>query len=348
MQDSGRFSQEQSPSMLQQLAAFVILVAGMRAASAIVVPFLLAVFVAIICAPLFLWMRQRGWPPVLASIVVVLLLLVLGGGVIGLVVKALEGFASNLPTYQDQLESRRQALLEWLGERRGDAFQEFIAGSWDTEAMVNAAGNLVASATNLLSNTFLIILTILFLLLESAGIPQKLRSLPSRNRRTAYQLNQVVERVRNYMAIKACTSGATGILIFCGLYWLGIDYPLLWAILAFFFNFVPNIGSFIAAFPALVLAFLQDGSSGLLWAGGIYLAVNIVIGNLIEPRVMGHGLGLSTLVVFLSLIFWSWVLGPFGMLLSVPLTMFVKSLLEHHEGYEGLALLLGEEESGKP
>ena len=134
---------------------------------------------------------------------------------------------------------------------------------------------------------------------------------------------------------------ATGVLVAAWLRIVGVDYALLWGLLAFLLNYIPSIGSFIAAVPAVMLAFLQLGpGDGIVTAIG-YLVINTVIGNFIEPRVMGEGMGLSTLVVFLSLIFWGWVLGPVGMLLSVPLTMIMKIALEASDETRWIAVLLG-------
>ena len=128
---------------------------------------------------------------------------------------------------------------------------------------------------------------------------------------------------------------------------MGLDFPLLWGLLAFLLNYIPNIGSIIAAVPAVLLALVQIGPGRAIVIAGGYVAINLLIGNLIEPRVMGQGLGLSTLVVFLSLIFWGWVLGPVGMLLSVPLTMTLVMALESQEDTRRYALILTRSKSRK-
>jgi len=133
----------------------------------------------------------------------------------------------------------------------------------------------------------------------------------------------------------------TGIVVTVWFTIIGVDFLILWGLLAFLFNFVSNIGSIIAAIPAVLLAFVQSGFDLALLAIGGYAVINISVGSFIEPRVMGRGLGLSTLVVFLSLIFWGWVLGPVGMLLSVPLTMIVKVILESDEQTRWIAVMLG-------
>jgi len=150
-----------------------------------------------------------------------------------------------------------------------------------------------------------------------------------------------MDSLNKYLAIKTIFSLATGILVGIWLFILGVDYPILWGLLAFLLNYVPNIGSIIAAIPACLVALIQLGPVYALSAALGYLVLNIAIGSILEPRFMGRGLGLSTLVVFLSLVFWGWVLGPVGMLLSVPLTMIVKIALEGRDDTRKMAILLG-------
>jgi len=154
--------------------------------------------------------------------------------------------------------------------------------------------------------------------------------------------------VQRYMAIKTWMSLMTGCVVALWLYIIGVDYPLLWGLLAFLLNYVPNIGSIIAAVPAVLLALIQLGGGSAILAGAGYLVVNMAIGNFLEPRVMGKGLGLSTLVVFISLVFWGWVFGPVGMLLSVPLTMTIKIALDSNEETRWASVLLGSETGPPP
>jgi predicted PurR-regulated permease PerM len=135
----------------------------------------------------------------------------------------------------------------------------------------------------------------------------------------------------------------TGLVIWLWLTLIGVDFAALWAMLAFLLNFVPNIGSVIAAIPAVLLALVQLGPGPALLTMVGYMVVNVVIGSLIEPKIMGRGLGLSTLVVFVSLVFWGYVLGPAGMLLSVPLTMVLKIALDSNPQTRPAAILLGPE-----
>jgi predicted PurR-regulated permease PerM len=184
----------------------------------------------------------------------------------------------------------------------------------------------------------------MFIVAEASTLPDKLRSLSRNADRQIENLRRVAEGVNSYMMIKTATSFLTGLLVAIGLLLLGVDFALLWGLLAFLLNFIPTFGSIIAAVPAVGIALLQFAPDEL-WkpvvAAAWYLVVNMLISYLIEPNWMGRGMGMSALVVFVSLIFWGWVLGPVGMFISVPLTMTVQIALEASDDTRWLAVLLG-------
>jgi predicted PurR-regulated permease PerM len=185
------------------------------------------------------------------------------------------------------------------------------------------------------------LLTVIFILFEASAMPKKLQLALKNPQQSFDHFARVTHSVQSYLMIKSAVSLLTGAAVVLWLVILDVDYPILWGLLAFLLNYVPNIGSIIASVPAILLALVQHGIvSALLVAGG-YVIVNVVVGNIIEPRFMGKQLGLSPLVVLLSLIIWGWVLGPVGMLLSVPLTMIVKIALETTEESRWIAILLG-------
>jgi predicted PurR-regulated permease PerM len=187
----------------------------------------------------------------------------------------------------------------------------------------------------------MILLTVVFILLEASGLPLKLRAAMGDPEASLVPYKEFLESVNRYLLIKTAMSLLTGICVIVWLSILKIDYPVLWGLVAFLLNYVPNIGSIIAAVPVILLGFVQYGfASALLVAGG-YLAVNTVFGSILEPKILGKGLGLSTLIVFVSLVFWGWILGPVGMLLSVLLTMIVKIALQSRQETRWIAILLG-------
>ena len=211
---------------------------------------------------------------------------------------------------------------------------------FDPAGAAKLLGRLLSGFGGLLANSMLIILTVLFLMVESTSLPEKLRSISRNPDKTLGDLAAFMASVNHYLVIKAVMSLITGLAIALYLVILGVDFAIIWGSLAFFMNFVPYIGSIIAAIPAVTLALLDAGPVIALSVAAGFVAVNIVVGNVLEPRYMGKGLGLSTLVVFLSLLFWGWIFGPVGMFLSTPLTMIVKIALENDPRSRWISVLL--------
>jgi predicted PurR-regulated permease PerM len=207
--------------------------------------------------------------------------------------------------------------------------------------MMSLAGGIFSALSSVLTNGFLILLTVVFILLEAADLPKKLRIVLKNPERSLSTIERFGQHAKRYLVIKTLISAAVGLVIWLWLLILGVDYPVLWGTLSFLLNYVPNIGAIIAALPVALLALVQLGvGSALLTVLG-FAVVHIVVWNIIEPKLTGKGMSLSTLVVFLSLVFWGWVLGPIGMILSVPMTSLVKIALESYEKTQGLAFMLG-------
>ena len=339
--------QSSGVSFLITAAAFVIVVAGMRAAESILVPFLIAVFVAVICMPSLSWLQKKGIPKALAMLIVIVGIAIIGMLMAALIGTSLDDFSRDLPGYQALLQEKAQSLVSWLRESGVSIPENWISDAFNPGAAMNFAAGLLSKLGNVFTNAFLILLTVIFILLEASSVPVKLRIISDNPESSGAHFDKFIKNVNRYMAIKTLTSLGTGVAVAIWLIILGVDYPLLWGVLAFLLNFVPSIGSIIAAVPAVLLALIQLGIGTALWAGLGYLVVNVLIGSIIEPRIMGRGLGLSTLVVFLSLVFWGWVLGPVGMLLSVPLTMTLKIALDSREDTRRIAVLLGSEASAE-
>lgn len=341
MQAAGGFSG--AARTLFVLAAFIIVVAGMRSAESLMVTFLLSGFFAIVCAPPFSLMRAKGLPAWLSLIVVVIFIVLIQLVFITIVTTSLGELSRNMPVYQERLLGLTGETLNILAGWGIDVPREKLLQHFDPGMIFKIAANALGSLGGVLSNSFLIILTVIFMLFEGASLPAKLRLAFGESSNHMQHIQHFLDTVKKYTTIKAVISFLTGLAIYVWLWILDVDFPLLWATIAFLFNFVPNIGSIIAAVPAVLLALIQLGPITALLTVAGYLVVNMVMGNIIEPRYLGKGLGLSTLVVFLSLVFWGWVLGPVGMLLSVPLTMLIKIALESSEETQWLAILMGPE-----
>lgn len=329
-------------------AALVLVIAGLRAAEAIVIPLLLALFLAVIGAPPVFALRRRGVPGPLAVLGVVAALGVIAAAVGAVVGNSLADFTASLPLYQDRLREQTALLFAWAVRRGLELSEQELLGMVEPGAVMVLVARLLSGLGGALANAALIALTVVFILLEAADFPGKLRVALGSTDASLDRFRAFAGELQSYLKIKTVVSLATGLLITLWLGFLGVDFPVLWGMLAFLLNYIPNIGSILAAIPAVLLASVQLGGGAALAAAAGYLLVNFVIGNVLEPRIMGRGLGLSTLVVFLSLVFWGWVFGAVGMLLSVPLTMTIKLALESSPGTRWAAVLLGPDGNSAP
>ncbi|MFW6011001.1 MAG: AI-2E family transporter [Desulfosalsimonas sp.] len=328
-------------------ACFVVIVAGMRSSATILVPFLLSVFIAIISTPPLFWLQRKGVPKILAILFILSVILALTTLLIQFLSGSVADFTSRLPFYQSRLMKESVRLIEWLNERGIQVSEQMLREYFDPGMAMQMAARTLTGLSGVLTNAFLILITVIFILFEAAWFPEKIRTAFKDPEKSLYNFSRFIKSVNQYLALKTVFSIATGLCVWIFLAILGLDFAPLWGLLAFLLNYVPNIGSIIAAIPPILLALAQLG----LWHAVIcsigFTVVNMAIGNFLEPRFMGSGLGLSTLVVFLSLVFWGWVLGPVGMLLSVPLTMIFKIAMESNPETRWLAVMLGNEPQRK-
>ncbi|MCP4202758.1 MAG: AI-2E family transporter [bacterium] len=325
-------------------AAGVIVVAGLRAAGAVLIPFMFAIFLALIGFPIVEWLCRKGVRLSLAVLVTVLLecaaLSILGY----LISSTFNEFARAAPAYLNGLVEKTRALLTTLQERGIDLSTWISPDRLDAGAIMDLAGGIVrgtvkgvASFVSYVLLVFVILITAMF---EVVALPEKLKrtrygKLVSRN------VKGVMADIQRYLGVKTLVSFATGVLVGLGVWIVDLPVPLFWAVLAFLLNYIPAIGSIIAAVPAVLVALVQQGWGTALVVAILFLAINFLLGNLIEPVLMGRQFGLSTLVVFMAMVFWGWIWGPIGMILSVPLTMIIKIVLEQSEELRWLAVLMG-------
>lgn len=334
----------QKNHILTTLAAICIIIASMKAAAPILNPLFLSIFIAVICIPSLAWLNKKGLSSTLA-VMLVMSALIITIGILGVyVASSVDQFSQQLPIYQHNLKQQTAFMVQWLdahGMQQAvniDIFKEFNA----SKAM-KFVGGLITSLGLVFADMFLIQLTVIFILFEGYALPRKIQ-VAFGDSSFNHHSQEIINSINQYLAIKAITSLVTGLLIVVWLSILGVDFPILWGVIAFMLNFVPTIGSIIAAIPTMLLSLVQLGVDSTLLVALGYLTVNTVVGNIWEPRIMGKGLGLSTLVVFLSLTFWGWVFGTVGMLLSVPFTMIAKIVLEKNPQTRWIAVFLGSED----
>ncbi len=328
-------------NVIVSFAAFVIIIAGLKASTQIIVPFLLAIFIAVLCAPLMIWLKAKKVPSALAILSVVLIFFLLAatfGTVIG---ASLSAFYQDLPEYEQKLQQQGQALIAWLQGIGVDIDQAILSDYIDPGAAMKMVAQVFSGLGGVLTNTFLILFSVVFILFEASDFPSKLRRALGNQTKAIEHFQRFSDSVQRYLLIKTLVSIGTGIFAGIMLAIIGVDYAILWGMIAFLLNYIPNIGSILAAVPPMLIAMIQLGPMSSLFVAVLYMVINTVFGNVIEPRFMGRSLGLSTLVVFISLVFWGWVFGPVGMLLSIPLTMVVKIALEDSSRHRWVAILLG-------
>ena len=302
---------------------------------------LLAAFLAIVLSPPYGFMRRKGIPDAIALIVMILGLGFIALLAVTILKTSLDQFITALPGYEANLRLQMEGIWAWLEAQGVDTPKKLIADNLDPQFVMRYAGRVARALSGMLGQTLLIFIVVAFMLVEASGLHRKIHAIPGVSQRSIAALDKNFENVRRYVSLKSIMSLLTGALVTAWLWLLDIDNALFMGLLAFFLNFVPTIGSFIAAVPGVVLAFILLGPGMAAVAAIGYTVINVGVSNVIEPRYMGQGLGISPLVIILSLIFWGWLLGPIGMLLSVPLTMAVKAGLEMGEATKTFALLLG-------
>jgi len=255
--------------------------------------------------------------------------------------KSVADFNQALPEYQVCLNLLTEKVTSLLLSKGIDIRDAGIIKAIDPGFVMSFANTLLTGLADALSKSVLIIFTTMFMLFDVLDFPKKFASVQgSSGEKTLQQISQVIESTNSYTAIKALVSLFTGILVWFGLMLIGIDFALLWGALAFSLNFIPNIGSALAAIPPVLLGLIQFCPTKTPVIIALYLVVNLIMGNVVEPKIMGKRLGLTTLTVFLSLVFLGWLYGPVGMLLSVPLTMVVKSIAMNNPGSRWFSVLI--------
>ena len=356
-------------------ASGVIVVAGLREVRAIAVPFLIALFLCVLSVPLLMWLIRHRVPRPLAVAATVLANVAAVGALLLLVGTSVNALAGSLPRYQARAEAWSSSAFGWLEERgvdtselawlhsgstdaptvdldgrggeSGEPDADDVADSAATQgeligigALVEVVGSTVRGIASLVTLTLMIFLIMVFVLAEAPVLPRKLENAFGWRMEEFGRWDKARREIQRYLVIKTLVSLATGLLVGLWTWALGVDYALLWGVIAFALNYVPSVGSIVAAVPAMILALIDAGAATALGVGAGYLVVNVSLGNFLEPHLLGRRLGMSTLVIILSLLFWGWLWGPLGMLLSVPLTMVLRIVLENTDDFRWVAQLI--------
>ncbi len=354
---------DQNPGLrfLFTLAVAVIVIQGLRFAQPVLLPTAVALFLAVICLPAVFWLTNRRVPRLLAILATVLAVASMLGLLILVASLQLPDLVARVEIQIGALtvpiEGMLRSFSAWWPFVEYGELMGAVQGLLDFGRLAAFATGATTWALSFLSSVFLVFLILVFALGEAAVLPHKLRAIAGDGIASDERMQKVVDEVQGYLVIKTLVSLATGVLLGLWTWFMGLELPILLGLIAFALNYVPTIGSVIASVPALLLALIEVDPAtaafvgvnvqSTLIVGAGYLAVNIVFGNWLEPTLMGRRLGLSTLVVILSLVFWGWLWGPLGALLSVPLTMIVKIMLENTKDLKWVAVLLDKDAPGR-
>lgn len=369
--ESGSSVPARGARFLMISAALVLVVAGLREIRPIALPFLVAIFLSVLSAPLLSWQLRHRVPKPIAIVLTVLANMGVLAGMVLLVASSVGQLSEALPDYRQRVEIRAAETLDWLEDRGIDTSQlawlqdrgldgvsgadvppdsreepgrngteELSAGFIGVDALFQVFTNMLRGIATVLTMLLLVVLMMVFLLAEASKLPAKLEGALGWSRTDLDRMAKAQGEVQRYLVYKTLISALTGLLVGVWVSLLGVSFPVLWGLIAFLLNYIPNLGSIIAALPPMLLALIDQGPGTALLVGLGYGLVNVTLGNFVEPHLMGRRLGISTLVVFLSLVFWGWLWGPLGMLLSVPLTMILRIALENTEDFRWLAQMI--------
>lgn len=355
--------------VLLMLASFVVVIAGLRAASEMLVPIALGLFLAVLSLPILNWLHKRGVPRPGAICMTIGFDLLILSVIVLLASVAIPEFQAKKLDYAKALQARAESIAVTIDTQLDklssfvDQFDEnpdkvtdpaektrlippvgeLVKENWDNKIIIEWLGQtaVLGRITSLASKSFFVLIIMIFVLAESGRYTEIIKAVVRVRGPDLRGFQNSSQDLQKYLGIKTGASAVTGILAWVSCTLLGIDFPVLWGLVAFIFNYIPAIGSILAAIPPIILALIQ---MGFWWAVAVlicYLIINITIGNFIEPMLLGERFGISTLVVIISVLFWGFVWGPVGMFLAVPLTMLVKVMLDNSSDLKWISVLMG-------
>jgi AI-2 transport protein TqsA len=314
--------------MLLGAASAVVVLAGVRATAWLIGPVFLALVVVVALSPVQGWLRRHGWPAWLTTIVLIVLVIGVLAVLALVVVVSLAKLATLLPQYADradELQASLAAALDRFGVPAGQL--QAAAADVDPGRLVSWIGTLLAGLSGAVTSVVFLVCLLLFLSIEAGGMDRRLAVVAADRPGLDTALRSFARSTRSYLVVSTVFGLIVGVLDSAVLAVVGVPLPLLWGVLAFITNYVPNVGFVIGLVPPALLALLTLGWPEMLVVIAAYCALNFVIQSLIQPRFVGDSVGLSMTVTFVALVFWAWLLGPVGALLAIPLTLLIKALL---------------------
>lgn len=352
------------------LACVVVIVAGLKAAATLFIPVLMGLFLAILSLPILNWIDGKGLPRPLAVLMTVAIDLLIIGGIALIASGVIPDFQKKGGEYADKLRKQAYSFSEsmdqniqkiaglWNENESGNpgedeilipaqppipTFKELLNRYWDSNRIVDMIGgvDVVSRFTSLASTSFFVMVIMIFILSESGRYGRKVKDVIRVRGPDLRRFQNSSRDIQKYLAIKTGASALTGILAGLVCKAFDVDFPILWGLVAFLFNYIPAIGSIIAAIPSVILSLIDNGFWPAMGVLLCYLIINVTIGNFLEPMLLGDRFDISTTVVILSVILWGYIWGPVGMFLAVPLTMVIKVMLDNSPDLRWISVLIG-------
>ena len=323
-------------------ASFVVIIAGVKMASQVVVILFLAIFISSIFSTLLKVLQKKHIPRLFSYFIILLIVSGIGVMLAYVINISLNDFLTNLPTYEEKLKNTILNLLHFAQDSGIQIDKAKIMGALNFNSFFGFTTNIIGSIGTFLSKFLLVVIGVAFILAESKSFQTKLRVIFRNNAKKLEHFNLFSFNIQKYFVVKSFTSFLTGFIITIVLTLFGVDYPVLWGVIAMLFNFVPVVGSIIASIPAVLLTFMNLDINTTIWVIVLYVIINISISNILAPKLMGKELGLSPLVIFFSLIFWGYILGIVGMFLAVPITMTLKIAFDSNTSTHWLGILMSD------
>jgi AI-2 transport protein TqsA len=335
------------------LACLFVVLTGMKIAANVLVPIVYAFFLAVLSYPLVRWLRRHRVPAVLALGITMLVNLGVLAGLITVGVRLLISFWADLPRYLRGLERYVNDLGTWLESVGATGAKEMLGGMFDWNTFIGWAtqqdvmSNLgsfgistFGTLATLLASLIMVLIVMMFILMEAHGTHSRLQAVNLSGGPDFTGLMRSASDIQKYLGVKTLISVLTGLLAGFWCWFFDLHYPLLWALLAFLFNFIPAVGSTAASLPAIAEALVQHGPGTAIFVAIGYGGINFCLDNFVQPTMLGNRFGISPLVVILSVIFWGWLWGPLGMFLAVPLTMVLKVLLDNNSEFQWISVAM--------
>jgi predicted PurR-regulated permease PerM len=325
--------------LLVGTASLTIIIATTTLASTYISPVLLALFLAILFTPILHWLQKKGLSTGLALLAMIIGVIVLGLALIWFLSASFEQLAGSLSTYQAQFQTRVADAQTALASQGLDP-SGIKRGAADIEEMVQSFIDYLSRLGNFVATALFVVVTIIFALIEAPKLRATLQQSLGQDHLLVVRSADFSQSVVRYFGLRTLVNLITGGLVTIMLWLLGIDFALLWGVLTFFLSYVPYLGITLATIPAVLLAWAQYGIAMAIVVIIGVMIINGVAENLVAPKLIGQGLKVSPLVVFLSFMLWSWILGPLGMFLSMPLTVILMFLLDSFDGTRWVADLM--------